>query len=215
MDDGLQHVYAPPSGLALGKVKDTVDSQSRGRVQVALLASGVEVWAACIVPSAGLNYGVALLPKQDEIVLVAFLTPDQAFVVGAVWSGRNSAPSAAAPVQNRYAITTAKGTTLLFDDSGPSFSVTTPGNNSVTLTAAGGGNCTIQVGMTTIEVTSSGVTINSTATISLQTQSMSVSSPSVTVDAATQQNSGVVQCDSLIANTVMGASYTPGAGNIW
>jgi uncharacterized protein involved in type VI secretion and phage assembly len=213
--DGLQHLYAPPTGLALGKVKDTVDSQSRGRVQVTLLASGIDVSAACIVPSAGLNYGVALLPKQDEIVLVAFLTPDQAFVVGAVWSGQNSAPSAADPVQSRYAITTAQGTTLLFDDSGPSFSVTTPSNNSITLTDAGGGSCTIQVGMTTIQVTPTGVNINGTSTIALQTQSMSVTSPSITVDAASQQNSGIVQCDTLIAATVAGTSYTPGAGNIW
>jgi hypothetical protein len=27
--------------------------------------------------------------------------------------------------------------------------------------------------------------------------------------------SGVVQCDTLIANSVAAASYTPGAGNIW
>jgi hypothetical protein len=27
--------------------------------------------------------------------------------------------------------------------------------------------------------------------------------------------SGVVQCDTIIANSVVGASYTPGAGNIW
>ncbi len=27
--------------------------------------------------------------------------------------------------------------------------------------------------------------------------------------------SGIVQCDVIQANTVIGASYTPGAGNIW
>jgi hypothetical protein len=27
--------------------------------------------------------------------------------------------------------------------------------------------------------------------------------------------SGVVQCDTLISNSVISASYTPGAGNIW
>jgi hypothetical protein len=27
--------------------------------------------------------------------------------------------------------------------------------------------------------------------------------------------SGVVQCDTLIASSVVGSSYTPGAGNIW
>jgi hypothetical protein len=53
--DGMQHLYAPPTGLALGKVKDTGDPQSRGRVQVTLLAASsgattLDVWAACIVP---------------------------------------------------------------------------------------------------------------------------------------------------------------------
>src|SRR5271166_5135628 len=81
--DGLQHLYAPPTALALAQVKDTADPQSRGRVQVTLLATDVDLWAACLVPSAGTasgtNYGVALLPKNGEIVLVAFLTPDQPF----------------------------------------------------------------------------------------------------------------------------------------
>lgn len=216
--DGLQHLYAPPAGLALGVVKDTVDPQSRGRVQVTLPAIGTDVWAPCVVPSAGTasgkNYGVALLPKKDEIVLVAFLTPDQPFILGSVWSGRNSLPTEAAPVAQRYAIKTEAGTTMVFDDAGPSLSITTPDNNSITLTDAGD-TCTVQVGSTTIQATTSGVTISTSASITLKTASLSVTASSVTVSAATSQFSGVVQCDALIANTVMGTSYTPGAGNVW
>ncbi len=37
----------------------------------------------------------------------------------------------------------------------------------------------------------------------------------VTVDAAISQFSGVVHCDTLITNSVVSPSYTPGAGNIW
>jgi len=37
----------------------------------------------------------------------------------------------------------------------------------------------------------------------------------VTVDAGLSKFSGVVQCDTLISNAVISASYTPGAGNIW
>jgi uncharacterized protein involved in type VI secretion and phage assembly len=216
--DGLQHLYAPPTGLALGRVKDTVDPQSRGRVQVTLLPTDMDVWAACVVPSAGTasgtNYGVALLPKQDEIVLVAFLSPDQAFVIGSIWSGQSSLPDEAAPVAQRYAIKTEAGTTMVFDDSGPSLSVTTPDNNSITLTDAGD-TCTVQVGSTTIQATTSGVTITTSASIELQTASLSVSASSLTVNAAMSQFSGVVQCDTLIANAVVGTSYTPGAGNLW
>ena len=37
----------------------------------------------------------------------------------------------------------------------------------------------------------------------------------VTVDAGMSRFSGVVQCDTLITNSVVSSSYTPGAGNIW
>jgi hypothetical protein len=37
----------------------------------------------------------------------------------------------------------------------------------------------------------------------------------VTVNSGMSKFSGVVKCDSIIANTVVGSSYTPGAGNVW
>jgi hypothetical protein len=37
----------------------------------------------------------------------------------------------------------------------------------------------------------------------------------VTVDAGMSRFSGVVSCDTLITNTCIAATYTPGAGNIW
>jgi uncharacterized protein involved in type VI secretion and phage assembly len=212
--DGMQHLHAPPVALGLGTVLDTVDPQARGRVQVALAATQMNVWAPCIVPSAGSGYGVAVLPKIGEIVMVAFLTPDQPFVMGAVWSGQTTQPTEAAPVGQRYVVKTPAGTTLLFDDDGPSFSVTTKHQNAITLTDAGD-TCTIQVGGTTIQATTTGVTVTTSASITLQTASLTVSASTVTVNASMAQFSGVVQCDTLIANTVSGTSYTPGAGNIW
>jgi hypothetical protein len=44
---------------------------------------------------------------------------------------------------------------------------------------------------------------------------MSVSSGMVKVDAGMSKFSGVVQSDTVITNSVVSASYTPGAGNIW
>src|SRR5262245_17554682 len=216
--NAMQHLFAPPTGLALGRVKDTVDPQSRGRVKVNLVATGMDIWAACVVPSAGtvsgVNYGVSLLPKNDEIVLVAFLSPDQAFVIGSVWSGRSSLPDEATPVAQRYTIKTGAKTTMAFDDSGPSFSVTTGHNNSITLTDADD-SCTVQVGSTSIHATTSGVTIKTSASIELNTQSLTVNASSVTVNASSSQFSGVVHCETLITNSVVSSSYTPGAGNLW
>jgi uncharacterized protein involved in type VI secretion and phage assembly len=216
--DAMQHLFSPPTGLALGRVKDTADPQSRGRVKVNLVATDMDIWAACVVPSAGtasgVNYGVSLLPKDDEIVLVAFLSPDQAFVIGSVWSGRGSLPDEAAPVAQRYTIKTGAQTTMVFDDSGPSFSVTTRDNNSITLTDSDD-SCTVKVGSTSIHATTSGVIITTSASIELDTASLTVNASSVTVNASSSHFSGLVQCETLITNSVVSQSYTPGVGNLW
>lgn len=44
--------------------------------------------------------------------------------------------------------------------------------------------------------------------------SLAVAAGQVTVDAGMAKFSGVLQCDTLIANTVVAATYTPGAGNL-
>jgi hypothetical protein len=37
----------------------------------------------------------------------------------------------------------------------------------------------------------------------------------VTVEAGSTEVTGVLKCQTLIADTVVATSYTPGAGNIW
>ena len=37
----------------------------------------------------------------------------------------------------------------------------------------------------------------------------------VTVDAPMSKFSGLIQCETLISNAVVSASYTPGVGNLW
>jgi len=217
--DRTQHLYAPPTGIALAKVTDSSDSKSRGLVKVTLIGINLDVWASCLVPSAGAKngngYGIAMLPKNDEIVLVAFLSPEQVFVLGSVWSGGSTQPGESTPVEQRYAVKTPSGTTMVFDDSGPSLSITTPANNSITLTDSGGGSCTVQLGGTSIQTTTDSVTVTTTSSVQIQTSTLSVTAASVSVNAAMSQFSGVVQCDTLIATSVVGTTYTPGAGNIW
>src|SRR5215469_12674055 len=204
--DGLQHLFAPATGLALGLVKDNADPQTRGRVQVTLLGNQMDVWAPCVVPSAGgasgTTYGVAMLPKIGEIVLVAFLTPDEPFVLGAVWNGQNGIPAEATPVEDCYAIKTKNGTTMVIDGSSPAVTITTPHNNSITLSDSGD-TCTVQVGGSTIQVTTSSVIVSTSSSIQLQTSSLTITASSVTVNAAMSKFSGVVQCDTMIASTVV------------
>ena len=55
MDDGLQHVYAPPAGLALGKVKDTIEFAVPGSGAGGIAGVGRRGVGGFIVPSAGLT----------------------------------------------------------------------------------------------------------------------------------------------------------------
>lgn len=202
--------------LALGVVTDDADPQSRGRVKVRVAALDVEVWACVAHPSVGDGYGVALLPKVDEVVVLAFVTPELPCVLGALGSGSGSAPAESTPAHTRYSITTPAGTVLLLDDEeGPRLSVTTPAGNKLELTDAGGGEAKVDVQGTTISVTSSAVEVQASGEVSVTGASVKVSAGSVNVDAGIAQFSGVVKCATLIADAVVGTSYTPGAGNIW
>jgi len=210
------HLLTRGAGLSLATVVDNTDPEGRGRLRVHLLPLDVMVWAALIVPSAGLGYGIALLPKVGEVVVVAFLTPEQPFVLGAVWSGAQSEPAKATPADSRYSLTTPKGMTAVFDDTdGPSVAITTPAGNSIKLTDSGGGSCTVTLGATSVQVTSSEIDLTASGAVQVKAASVKVSASEVSVDAAMSSFSGVVKCDTLIANAVVGTSYTPGAGNIW
>jgi hypothetical protein len=66
-----------------------------------------------------------------------------------------------------------------------------------------------------IKLESSGITINASAKVSVRASQVEVAAGMVEIDASITKFSGIVQCDTLVATTVMGASYSPGAGNIW
>ena len=71
------------------------------------------------------------------------------------------------------------------------------------------------VGGSTISMSTSGISIETSMECSISASTVSVSAGSVTVDAGMSKFSGVVQCDTLVSNSVVSASYTPGAGNVW
>jgi hypothetical protein len=62
---------------------------------------------------------------------------------------------------------------------------------------------------------SAGVTVQASAKVTVSASSVEVSAGMVTVNAGMSRFSGVVQADTVITNSVVSASYTPGAGNIW
>jgi len=59
------------------------------------------------------------------------------------------------------------------------------------------------------------MTVSTPGKLTLQAAELEINGSQVVVNAGMLSCSGVVQADTLIANAVSAASYTPGAGNIW
>ena len=91
----------------------------------------------------------------------------------------------------------------------------TPGGQKLTL-QDGPGQCElIDSNGNSIKLEASGITVTASAKVTVNASTVEVSAGMVTVNAGMSRFSGVVQCDTLISNSVVSASYTPGAGNIW
>ena len=93
--------------------------------------------------------------------------------------------------------------------------VRTPGGLEVDLDDAAG-RVTISGQGSTIRIDAAGVTIQAAGKVQIEAASqLKVNAAMVKVDAGMSTFTGVVKCDTLITNSVVAASYTPGAGNIW
>ena len=210
------HALGQLNSLQLAQVVDNVDPEGRGRIKVLLQATPMEVWASVIAPSAGQSYGVSFIPRLDEIVVLAFITPELPLVLGSLWAGQSSAPTEADPAEDHYVIRTPSGTVVEFDDSdGPKVEMRTSSGYLINVNESGGGEISIERGPQSIKLTPSEINIDSSGPVNITSATVKVSAAMVTVDAGMSKFSGVVQADTVIANAVVGTSYTPGAGNIW
>jgi len=211
------NVHAPGQlqALQLAQVIDNADPDQRGRVKVRLQSAPLELWASVIVPSAGNDYGTSFIPRVDEIVVISFISHDMPMVLGSVWQGNSSQPTEADPVEEKYVVKTPSGTVLEFSDEEPKVSLTTRSGYNITIDESGGGEINIERGTQSVTLTSSDISVNSAGPVNITASNVSVSASAVQVDAAMSTFSGVVQCNTIIATSVVGTTYTPGAGNIW
>lgn len=203
------------------------DPERLARVQVRLLnADGVDeqdgpVWARVAVPFAGDHRGAFMLPNVGDEVLVACLHGDSRYpiVIGSLWNG-SAQPSETLGGDrvDRWTITGTAGTRIAIVEASAAtatISFTTPGGVSGVLTDSAGGKIELKAAGNTITVDSQGVTIQTPAKVTVQASQVAVTAGTVQVDAAMSTFSGVVRCDTLLTNTVVATTYTPGAGNIW
>jgi uncharacterized protein involved in type VI secretion and phage assembly len=204
-------------GLYPALVDDLVDPQNLGRIQVrfpGLGSAGEEVraWATLLSLYADDNQGWQILPEVDSQVVVGFEAgdPQRPYIVGACWNGQAALPESPEAANNKRLLRTRSGSQLLFDDSDGSVKIelTTPGGHELKLNDVGDVELNHSNGCT-IKLTMAGqVTITANSTVDVTAALINLKAPMVKAD-------GIVKCSTLITESVISPSYTPGAGNVW
>lgn len=207
-------------------VIDIVDPNQQGRVKVRLpwspdLNGGqYEVWARMATLMAGNNRGTWFIPDEDDEVLLMFEAgdPRRPVVIGGLWNGQDAPPESmdSGGDNNIKSLVSRQGIRITLDDSSgqetltmqtPLQTIVLKDNSPAIEITDGSGN--------SIHLESSGITVNAAAKVTINGSTVEVSAGMVTVNAGMSKFSGVVQADTVITNSVVSASYTPGAGNIW
>jgi uncharacterized protein involved in type VI secretion and phage assembly len=169
----------------------------------------------------GNNRGSWFVPDVDDEVLVAFEGGDarRPFVLGGLWNGKDSPPESMDGAGNNYKkiLRSRNGVKLTLDDQDgqETFIVETPGGQKVTLKDGPGSVEVVDSNGNSIKLESAGVTVTASAKVTIKASTVEVSAGMLTVDAGMSKFSGVVKADTVISNSVVSSSYTPGAGNIW
>jgi phage baseplate assembly protein V len=189
------------AGVYRAVVADVRDKEGLGRVQVTVAdVIPKPVWAPVSTLMAGDHRGTWFVPDVGDEVLVAFQGGDASrpVVLGSLWSAKERPPETmdAAGANAVRVIRTRAGLEIRLDDAAGRVAVSTPDGASITLEH---GN----------------VTIKAPGVVEIDASQIKASASIVEVDAGMSKFSGVVQCDTLVANSVVASSYTPGAGNIW
>ncbi len=170
------------------------DPRGLGRLQISVSAFDQKVWARRATLLAGERRGTWFVPDAGDEVLVAFEGGDarKPVVVGALWNAKERPPESN---PERTLLRTKHGATIVFDNGVGALEVTDSNGNAVKLAP-------------------DGVTVTAAAKVKVSAAVVEIDAGQVEVNAGMARFSGVVQCDTLIANSVVASSYTPGAGNV-
>jgi uncharacterized protein involved in type VI secretion and phage assembly len=214
-------------GVYPALVTDIQDPDGQGRVRVTLPwspdpgGSRYEAWARLATLMAGNNRGSWLVPDVSDEVLVAFEGGDtrRPYVIGALWNGSDAPPESmdGSGQNNKKVLRSRNGVKVTLDDTNgqETFIAETPGGQTITLKDGPGTVEIVDSNGNSVKLEPSGITVNASSKVTVSTSLLEVSASMVTVNAGMSKFSGVVQADTVISNSVISASYTPGAGNIW
>jgi uncharacterized protein involved in type VI secretion and phage assembly len=204
-------------GLYPAFVTNLVDSGNLGRVEVSLPWLGtdgnrdVRAWATLCSPYADGNQGLEILPEVGSQVLVAFEAGNmrRPYIIGAAWNGQESLPNAPDAANNLRLWQSRSGSRLEFDDSTPpKVSITMKSGHKVVLDDAAQQITVTHAMGCSITLTVTAIQINANV-------SVDVTAPMVNVNAPISTFSGVVEAQTVIADSfVISPAYTPGVGNL-
>lgn len=213
------------NGVTTATVVDNRDPDGLGRVNIRIGDKAKtgrraqDTWARLATLMAGRGRGTWFMPEVGDEVLVAFDAgdPKKPYVLGALWNARNPPPVNMDATNSVKLIRSRSGVTISIEDvdGAERISIATQGGQQITLRDGPG---TIEIkdsNGNTVELGTSGVRVAASASVTIAASQVTVSASMVTVNAGMSKFSGVVQCDTLISNSVVSASYTPGAGNVW
>jgi len=214
-------------GVYPGLVSDIKDPDNQGRVKVKLpwlpdtAGAGCELWARLATFMAGNNRGAWFVPDVDDEVLLAFEAGElrRPYVIGALWNGQDGPPESmdGSGQNNKKVLRSRNGVKITLDDQSgqETLLLETPGGQKVTLKDGPGQVLIEDSNGNSVKLESAGITVTASAKVTVNASIVEVSASLVKVDAGMSKFSGVVKADTVICNSIISASYTPGAGNIW
>ncbi len=214
-------------GVYPALVSDIKDPDGQGRVKVTLPwspdtgSASYEAWARLATLMGGNNRGSWFVPDVNDEVLIVFEggDPRRPYVIGGLWNGNDAPPESMDGGGNNYkkVLRSRNGVKITFDDQDgqEQLILETPGGQKVTLKDGPGSVEVVDSNGNSVKLETSGITVTAAAKVTVNASQVAISAGLVTVDAGMSKFSGVVQADTVISNSVVSASYTPGAGNIW
>jgi len=214
-------------GVYPALVSNIKDPDGQGRVKVTLPWSPdtdggrYEAWARLATLMGGNNRGSWFIPDVNDEVLIVFEggDPRRPYVLGGLWNGSDSPPESMDGSGNNYkkVIRSRNGVKITLDDSDgrESLVLETPGGQKITMKDGPGAVEIVDSNGNSVKLETSGITVNASAKVTINASTAEISAGMLTVNAGMSKFSGVVQADTVISNSVISASYTPGAGNIW
>jgi uncharacterized protein involved in type VI secretion and phage assembly len=214
-------------GVYPALVSDIKDPDGRGRVKITLPWSPdpkgerYEVWARIATLMGGNKRGSWFIPDVNDEVLVTFEggDPRHPYVIGGLWNGKDDPPASMDGGGNNYrkVLCSRKGVKITLDDTDgqETMLLETPRGQKITLKDGPGAIEVVDSNGNSVKLGTSGITVTASAKVTVTASTAEISASMLTVNAGMSKFSGIVQADTVITNSVVSTSYTPGAGNIW